>query len=308
MRQAQVSITIGAVERDTGLSKDTLRVWERRYGFPRPQRDQHGERAYPAEQVAKLRALRRLMDLGHRPGKIVRLSLEELRYLDQDGADPAPAAGAPSAGDQDMAHWLELIKSHRLVDIRAELAQALQQMGLERFVLELAAPLTHAVGDAWAAGRFEIFEEHLYAEAMQTVLRIAIGAITPDPARPTVVLTTFPGEPHALGLLMAEAMFALEGCRCLSLGIQTPVWDIALASRAQRADIVALSFSGNAPPNMVCDGLQELRAKLPAGVQVWAGGGASVLRRKPPEGVVVLTQLADVRERVRQCAPLPKAP
>ena len=32
-------LAIGAVERDTGLSKDILRMWERRYGFPRPERD-----------------------------------------------------------------------------------------------------------------------------------------------------------------------------------------------------------------------------------------------------------------------------
>jgi hypothetical protein len=27
-------MNIAAVERETGLGKDTLRVWERRYGFP----------------------------------------------------------------------------------------------------------------------------------------------------------------------------------------------------------------------------------------------------------------------------------
>ena len=37
-------ISIAAVERDTGLGKDTLRVWERRYGFPQPLRDAFGER------------------------------------------------------------------------------------------------------------------------------------------------------------------------------------------------------------------------------------------------------------------------
>ena len=44
-------MTIAAVERETGLSKDTLRVWERRYAFPRPARDSNGERIYPPEQV-----------------------------------------------------------------------------------------------------------------------------------------------------------------------------------------------------------------------------------------------------------------
>ncbi|MGZ8253883.1 MAG: MerR family transcriptional regulator, partial [Burkholderiaceae bacterium] len=68
-------LPIAAVERDTGLSKDTLRVWERRYGFPQPLRDANGERVYPQDQVDKLRLIKRLMDQGHRPGKIAECSV-----------------------------------------------------------------------------------------------------------------------------------------------------------------------------------------------------------------------------------------
>ena len=39
--------SIADVERETGLGKDALRVWERRYGFPVPLRDRLGERVYP---------------------------------------------------------------------------------------------------------------------------------------------------------------------------------------------------------------------------------------------------------------------
>ena len=62
-----VCYNIAAVERDTGLSKDTLRVWERRYGFPKPRRDQHDERLYSLPDLEKLRLLRLLIDYGHRP-------------------------------------------------------------------------------------------------------------------------------------------------------------------------------------------------------------------------------------------------
>jgi MerR family transcriptional regulator, light-induced transcriptional regulator len=58
----QLTLSIAAVERDTGLTKDTLRVWERRYGFPQPDRDGGGERCYPLDQVEKLRVVKRLMD------------------------------------------------------------------------------------------------------------------------------------------------------------------------------------------------------------------------------------------------------
>ena len=70
---------ISAVERETGLSKDVLRMWERRYGFPKPARDENGERQYSAADMAKLRSIKRLMDVGVRPGKIIGLSLEEIK-------------------------------------------------------------------------------------------------------------------------------------------------------------------------------------------------------------------------------------
>lgn len=64
-------LTISAVERETGLSKDTLRAWERRYGFPVPDRDARGDRRYSLEQVERLRKIKRLVDHGFRPSKVI---------------------------------------------------------------------------------------------------------------------------------------------------------------------------------------------------------------------------------------------
>lgn len=296
----QAGLGISAVERDTGLSKDTLRVWERRYGFPRPGRDALGERLYPLEQVDRLRLIRRLMDAGHRPGKVVGLPADELLSLAGRGS-PATRLPATGSGEHaDLGRFLELIKSHRIEDLRRALSEAALRMGLDRFVADLAAPLNRLVGEAWACGDFEVFEEHLYTEATQGVLRTAIGNIPPASAPPRVLLTTFPSEPHGLGLLMAQALMALEGCRCLSLGVQTPVRDIALAAEAQRADVVALSFSGSLNMRQALDGLAELRNRLPATVAIWAGGGCAALRRRPPAGVRVVGDLALIGAAVTQ--------
>lgn len=63
----KVLLPINAVERETGISKELLRMWERRYGFPSPERDAQGDRIYPPDQVNKLRVVRRLIDAGFRP-------------------------------------------------------------------------------------------------------------------------------------------------------------------------------------------------------------------------------------------------
>jgi methanogenic corrinoid protein MtbC1 len=114
-----------------------------------------------------------------------------------------------------------------------------------------------------------------------------------------VLLGTLPGEPHGLGLLMAEALFALEGCACFPLGVQTPVLEIARAARALDIHIVALGFSASLNARQAQDRLSELRAELPAAVQLWAGGAAPGLRRRLPEGVQRLEVLEQIPFQLR---------
>jgi methanogenic corrinoid protein MtbC1 len=296
-----VTLSIAAVERDTGLSKDTLRVWERRYGFPVPERDGLSERAYPLEQVEKLRIIKRLIDGGHRPGRIVDRSLAELQLL-SDSSVGSPQAGFAATAVPDLRHYLDLMRAHDVDALRCQLGQAQLRLGLGRFVIDVVAPLNLLVGDAWMRGQLEIFEEHFYTESVQIILRSAIHSVTPLEAsiRPRVLLTTFPNEAHGLGLLMAEALLLMEGCKCTSLGVQTPIWDIALAAAAQRSDIVALAFTAVLTPAVVVEGLAELRGRLPAGVEVWAGGAAPVLHRRPMAGVTALGSLSQIAAEVRR--------
>ena len=298
--QTPITLSIAAVERDTGLSKDTLRVWERRYGVPAPGRDAFGERAYPLDQVERLRLLRRLMDAGHRPGKIIGLTADQLQLLvGESSGPPQQMAEAVSAHD-DLLRFIDLIRSHRVEDLRGNLSQAALRIGLERFVMSVCAPLNVLVGEAWARGQIEIFEEHLYTESMQVVLRNAISTIPVSGASPRVLLTTFPNEAHGLGLLMVEALMALDGCHCTSLGTQTPILDIVRAASSGEFDVVAISFSASQNPNQVLDGLAELREHLPPTVDLWAGGQCPVLQRRPPAGIPVLVSLADIAPALRR--------
>jgi methanogenic corrinoid protein MtbC1 len=294
----QLTLSIAAVERDTGLSKDTLRIWERRYGFPAPQRDGQGERAYPLDQVQKLRIVKRLLDGGHRPGRVVPLPMDALVALSENSlgaVKQAPALELP-----DVRPWVGLLRSHDVESLRQQLVQSHMRLGLSRFVTDVVTPLNTLIGDSWMRGQLEIFEEHLYAEVLQGVLRTALSQLPrPDPERgPRVLLTTFPGEPHGLGLLMAEVLFTLEGAQCVSLGVQTPIWNTVLAAQALRSDIIALGFTGCMNPNQVVDGLAELRAKCSPATAIWTGGAAPVLHRRSVNGVEALSSLREIPAHV----------
>lgn len=318
--------TIAAVERDTGLSKDTLRVWERRYLFPVPGRDVHGERLYSREQLEQLRLIKRLLDTGHRPGQVVGLPHAELQALGRQAGGNSQrsqgrrgkaaitataAAGDAPAGDvlaPQIQACFELVKRHDAQGLHRTLATAVQALGLASFVSTLVAPLNTLIGDAWMDGRLEIFEEHFYTESVTAVLRHGISSlgVAGADASPRVLLTTFPQESHGLGLLMAETFLALQGCHCLSLGVQTPVPDIARAVSAHGAQIAVLSFSASLNPKDVTQGLGDLRGLLPPAVEIWTGGACPVLQRRSVPGVRVLDRFAAIEpelQRWRQAQP-----
>ena len=159
------AIYIGAVERETGVPRDVLRVWERRYRFPRPRRYKLGDRVYTRAQVEKLQLIRRLMDAGYRAGEVVGRSGPELRALLEESS--APAREHPGT----VARLLELAAEGRSAALRAALERALQASGLPAFHNELLAPLNTAVCSAWAAGRLPFHLEHLYTEVVQVLLR-----------------------------------------------------------------------------------------------------------------------------------------
>jgi len=166
--------------------------------------------------------------------------------------------------------------------------------GLARFVGEELPSLNRHIGEAWGRGELQVHEEHLYSDSVYQVLRTAVAALEPKvrPEAPLALLTTFSQEHHGLGLLMAQAMLALQGCPTISLGLRLPIEQIAAGVRAYEADLLGLSFTASMNPTHVLRGLEELRGLLPGSVRIWAGGDCAALRGHAIPGV---RPVSDVR-------------
>lgn len=298
-------LSISLVERETGVGKDTLRVWERRYGFPDPARNVHGDRVYTQEQVERLRLVKQLLDRGYRASKVVPAPYARLSLLFNESAI---ALKANEAVQPDSV--IDTLQQADLVSLRALLQRELMQRGILQFVKRFLAPLNTAVGLAWAEGRLTVHQEHLYTESVKRLLRANLLNIALNPQGPRLLLTTLPGEQHGLGLLMVETLVAVHGGVPINLGTEVPVSELSVAARAHQSRAVALSFSQARSTQFVTQGIHAVRQLLPDSIALWIGGAGANRLRDLPIGVKRLDTLDNVQAELNalQATPAQDAP
>lgn len=289
-----VSVPVTEIESATGLSREVIRKWEIRYGFPIPERDRKGERLYPRDQVECLRLISRLLDAGMRPSKVVGLDRATLEKLTAE-----VSLSEMSVLNSFPSELFRELKSGEPSRVFKLLQAEMHRQGLLAFAQKTIPHLNNLVGDAWLRGDLRVYEEHLYAQVIQDLLQTAVSGLSVVEGGPRVLLTTMPGEIHQLGLMLARTVLTLNGAECIMLGAQTPIEEIAEAAEAFRTEIVGLSFSIAQPLRNTVRFLTELRAALPSDVRLWAGGmGVGRLNRKI-EGVSLITNFETALQELR---------
>jgi methanogenic corrinoid protein MtbC1 len=277
MFKKQELYSIGVVERDTGIGRDTLRVWERRYGFPEPVRNEKGERSYSELQVRRLQRIRRLLDRGLRPGKLLPLNDQQL-----DEIETSLKPDVSEVLDETLSAIVDAIRSADGARVERLFQQQYEKHGMQGFVLRTAAPLVKVVGELWMSGQLQVFQEHFLSQQLIRFLNAEVARLQPGAKKPVVLLATLPGEQHTLGLLMVAAMLSSHGIATINLGGEVPMDQICQAVEQFRADIVGITFSGVYQYKNIRAHLVELDEKLPETVDIWAGGeGVRRLRKLP---------------------------
>lgn len=192
-----------------GVSTNTLRSWERRYGFPRPQRSAGGHRHY---DLAEVEALRQAMAETHNVSSAVALAI-------QRGKGPSSEARlteAFSSFDEQAADRL--------------LEESLTLRSVERTIEELLLPAVTAHYDpAGPSAEYEFAWRHATAW-MSALKRLAQPATRPEGV--LIFDASARCELDALHAQALEVMVRRAGLRTLTL---TPTAEQARLDRAVRA-------------------------------------------------------------------------
>ena len=284
---SEPGLSIGAVARATGLSPDTIRVWQKRYGFPVPHRRPSGHRVYSLADVRRLRRISEALARGHRPGQVVRLSEARLDAL-LTGTASVRSAGL--SGVAPLKSLMSLVRAHDGQALSAALLSDAAALGPVEFLRLRIVPLIELVGDGWERGELGIAHEHFFSDRIEDVLRVVRLPFDRDAAGPRMTLATLAGETHGLGVQMCAVVAAVSGVVPHVLGTDLPASEIAAASRARKAAAVGISISISTGGPGSRDQLAELRRSVPAATPILVGG-LGARRSHPPGGCVILDDL-----------------
>jgi MerR family transcriptional regulator, light-induced transcriptional regulator len=300
--EARQGYSIRVASRLTGVSSDTLRMWERRYGFPKPVRNESHVRMYTDADIERLVLISRALKAGYRSGEVIHRGSDELRALLVSSARTEVEKDRRTPSVESL---LSLLVQDDPEGLQGELRRSVALLGPKQFLIDVAAPLVEQVGVAWAAGRIAVRHEHLASEVLSSKLRLLLSAYHDRSSSPVVLLATLSDEQHGLGLDMVALYLALEGATPRLLGVNTPAEQIAEAALALSADVVGVSISEASDLALTELHLRRVLSSLPSRIEVWVGGkNARKLRSRNPRirQVVTWQDLDEAMARVREVA------
>lgn len=319
---------IAVVAERTGLSRDVLRVWERRYRAVEPMRSAGGQRVYSDQQIERFRLLAAATRHGRTIGLVATLSNAQLTQLIEDDViaaksletvTPKPTAvllpptrhSPPHARDAKRSEHLSEIVDAAMAytmaydgaSVERLFRRSIAEFGLLCVLDEVIPPFMIRIGEEWVEHQLSIAHEHLASAAVMSVLFDAMRAGQEKADAPRILIATPAGERHGIGAALVAATASLDGWTVVHLGVDVPASEICAAAEAVNASVVALSAVYVEDPTHLAREVALIREALASSVSLVVGGSAALGHSevlKAP-GVTMCTSLDALRQELSHC-------
>ena len=247
-------VTIAQAALATGVPAATLRIWERRYGVPRPERTGGGYRTYGPRDLT---------------------AITRMRDLVAEGMSPSAAASVVADGGVstiDPERFVEdLLDPDSGLDVERELGVCLRSGDLAVVVDEWLLPMLAQLGKSWESGELTIGVEHALSASLMRQLSVLWQELPEGTRSPTVLAGLPGGAHHDITLFCFALLLRREGFRVRYLGANLPAsaWSEAVAQDRPCVVITAVHGEKDLPAT------EELvrRARLAGAGFVAVGGG-----------------------------------
>ena len=223
--------TIKDLENLSGIKAHTLRIWEQRYNFLKPNRTFTNIRYYTNEELKTILNIALLNKYGYKISLIDKMSVQRIN-------EKILSLNQLEAQQERIVN--ELI--NHMVDLDMDLFEStisnyIVAKGIERAIIQIIFPFMDKIGILWLTNHINPAQEHLVSNIIRQKLIVGIEGLAPVLKFKKSILLFLPeGEYHELGLLFMYYLLKSRGANVIYLGSDVPLSDVEYVVNLKKPD------------------------------------------------------------------------
>jgi DNA-binding transcriptional MerR regulator len=235
------AFTIKDMENLCGIKAHTIRIWEQRYNFLKPNRTTTNIRYYGNDELKTVLNIALLNKYGFKISHIDRMMPQEIRAKIMSLSDAEAVQERTINGLVQEMIDLEMEKFEKII------TDYISAKGIELTVIQIIFPFLEKIGILWQTGHINPAQEHLVTNIIRQKLVVAIETtVSPIKLDKTFLLFLPEGEHHELGLLFIYYLLKSRGARTIYLGANVPLKDVEHVVGLKKPDIAFVHLTATA--------------------------------------------------------------
>jgi DNA-binding transcriptional MerR regulator len=227
------SFTIKDLENISGIKAHTIRIWEQRYSFLKPNRTGTNIRVYSNNELKTLLNVALLNKFGFKISHIDKMNAGEMN-------EKILSLNQHEALQDRIVNML--IKSMIDLDVNAFediLDDFIATKGIEKTIPQIIFPFLQKIGILWLTNHINPGQEHLVTNIIRQKLIVGIDKVKSTVMVNKTVLLFLPEtEYHELSVLFMNYMLKSKGVNTIYLGCSIPLKDVDYLVKLKKPDYI----------------------------------------------------------------------
>jgi DNA-binding transcriptional MerR regulator len=223
------SFTIKDLENLSGIKAHTIRIWEQRYQFLKPNRTGTNIRYYSNDELKKILNIALLNKYGFKISHIDKMSEAEVR---EKILSLTHLEAMQERIVNELIQCMVDLDMDKLEDL---LDNYIKSRGIERTITQIIFPFMERIGILWVTNHINPAQEHLVSNIIRQKLIVGIESVSTSlKINKTILLFLPEGEYHELGMLFMYYLLKSRGVATIYLGANVPLHDVEYVVNLKR--------------------------------------------------------------------------
>lgn len=283
------AFSIKDLENLSGIKAHTIRIWEQRYSFLKPQRSKTNIRYYGNEELKTVLNIALLNKYGFKISHINKMTPGEVREK------IISLSYAEAHQERFINELLQYMVDLDVESFEETINIYIRSKGMDKAVNQLIFPFLEKIGLLWVVNHMNIAQEHLVTNIIRQKLIVAIEGLAVYTQTDKTILLYLPeGEHHEIGLLYLYYLLKSRSLQVLYLGADVPVKDLEFVAHLKKPQYILTHLTSIPGRFSLEKYLQQIQQRIPEIPLVISGKIAQTYFKKIPPFVSLKKSMDEV--------------